>query len=376
MTTSSVSARTVQELEQKAAGGPDTDEALRELRRLAEDRELPKPVRRLARLALHRLRSRGLEVDADLPPPASPAARVRLVQAVAGPILGDGQVGLVAVVLSGSGTTFSLRAAVSDRRGLQGLAVEEGPRREAQEALEQARRAEGVDLEAAEASAMLAGAVATARRAGLGLPVAFFTHRDLVEPLLAGDDPRPLAFAPRAWPASLREQLEVADEVLAAWVRASASLAEQAELARWSLPAEVMQARAEELRRLASGRVAVLAATARSQLDHHVLAALRQLCEPPWSALMAERLAYVALRSARRGQPAAARLAAAGWLALARPGVTQAPGALEALVRRELEPLVAGLAGRAEGPAAEAGGRPGPPTARPVRRTPSGLILP
>ena len=372
-----ISPQTVQELERLAAGaGPEAAAAREQLERLGEDRGLPRDLRRLARLALFRLRSRGVEPAADLEPRPSrsrPAAH-RIVEGVGGPILGDGQAWVAVVAEAAAGGTAYVRVAVDDRRGVAALVVEELPRRAAREEVEAARQAAGVQLAPAEAAAMLGGAVATARATGSGLPVAYFTHRDLLEALLGDPAGGPFGWARDAWGTEL-DPTGQDEGTLAAWVRGSGSLAEHPELGRWALPAEAMRGHVGELRRLSESRVAVLPETARSHLDHHVLAAVRDLCAPPWGALLAGRFAYVALRLARLGQGQQARLAAACCVALSQPQRLPPPGALEALVRRQLTPIVADLLPRAPGGGGHVPGRE-PGSATPGRRTPSGLILP
>lgn len=348
-----LSPQTIHELERlAAAGGPQAAAAREQLERLGEDRELPKELRRLARLALFRLRSRG-EGEGQAPAlPARPApgraGGYRILQGVGGPILGDGRAGVAALLEAPGGGSIYLRAAMDDRRGLVGLEVEELPRRAVREELELAREAAGVDLAAAEVAAMLGGAVATARAAGSGLPVAYFTHREVLEPLLTEAPDGPFGWARGGWPAEL-EMAGQDEQTLAAWVRGSGSLVEHPELARWALPAEAMRAHVAELKRLSESRVAVLAPTVKSQLEQHVLAAVRELCAPPWATLLAGRFAYVALRLGRLGVLQPARLAAACCLALLEPQRFAPPGALQALVQRTLAPLVADRLARAAG---------------------------
>ena len=371
-----LSPETVQELERLAAGGgPEAAAAREQLERLGEDRELPRELRRMARLALFRLRSRGVtDTAARKPRPFPAVGGRRIAEGVGGPILGDGRAWIAVVVEASAGGTVYVRVAVDDRRGVAGLAVEELPRRTAREELEAARQAAGVRLAPEEAAAMLGGAVATARATGSGLPVAYFAHRDLLEALLGHSPDGPFGWARSAWETELGLAGQH-DQTLVAWARASGSLAEHPELGGWALPAEVMRAHVGELQRLSESRVAVLPGTVRSQLDQHILAATRELCGPPWAALLAGRFAYTALRLARLGQAQQARLAAACCVALSQPQRFAPPGALEALARRELAPIVADRLPRSAG----GEGRPAERASRSSasgRRTLSGLVLP
>ncbi|HEY8486312.1 MAG TPA: hypothetical protein VIL11_02855 [Limnochordales bacterium] len=405
---------------QAASADPQGQKARRRLAELAEDRTLPKEVRRAARLALFQL---GAALGAPARPaggpgqgtvaaagkrPGMPAAQV--VGAVAGPLMGDGQLPVgIAAMTAGSGTVL-VRAVLSDRRGIVELQVEELSRRAVQEWLEQARRSVGLPLEEGQARACWAGALAVARRAGSGLPVEFFTYRDLLEGLaqpVAAAEERAAQGAPGAagepdggghpqpglfswcrggWPAALLELAgdEGRVELLA---RASGSLAAHPELGRWRLPEEVLRPHRAQLERLARSPLALPAAAAHARREHQVAQVAGELSRPPWAELLAGRLAYLALRlSHLEGVGPAARQAAACALVLeaaARAGGQDpqgpagvVPGVVAELARRELQPAGAGPGG-AGGPArGPVPARPAAPGGPRLRRTPSGLIVP
>lgn len=346
------------------SGGPASEEALKRLAEISESPQAPKDLRKAARRALYRLRSRGVK-GAGQPPRPAPSGpgplRWQLESGAASSIEGDGAVEALAVAEGPGGGVLLLQSRLDDRRGMLLLEAADASRREARELLEAAKAGGMAPLHGHEVARLLGGAVRLAREAGRGLPPSYFSHRERLDEALAPIQGGPYAWARDSWPEELSEGVSDAGR-LSARVQASAVLANHPELMRWALPAEAVGPLADELRELAASRLHILPQTRQARLDRAVDLAARALRNGPMAQRMAARFAYTALRLIRQGDRTAAHLAAACSEWLTRPEADWVPAAVEALARRILGAYLA---------APSSGVSPRSPG-----RGPAGLVLP
>lgn len=320
-----------------------------------EGAELPKAGRKVVRKALHRLRSRGVEVEARAPAPV--VARPRAVEdafeaALVSPLDRRGARMAYLVEPHPAGGARMYEAVLDDARGIVDFRVYSAGRSRVRAFLRSARASQAeesagalLDVATSELRALVARA-AKRQSADHPAPRAFIEHRSQLA--LAGHARTP---GDRA-----RDELGAASAAGAAALEAVAERVRTGAIGPWPPDLAALRKLGERVREgFAPG--AVLSGEGQSEATRALLAeAAREVFgagSDGFAAVSASRLRETAFVLWRRGRDDDARAALAAAAAF-EDGLAENPVAL-AFVEVWVAPLLAGPGAAAEGPAPEAG---------------------
>jgi hypothetical protein len=331
--------------EELAEAWAEEDAAGADALRRAEAEALPKPARKALRRVLHRLRSRGVELRADAPPPVVaklPPIEDTLSTAFVSPPDGRGTRLAYLVEPHPSGGARLFEVTLDPERGVTGLEVFQTGRSQARRFLRELAGQERFPAVEAppEAVRALVERAAAAQPPDRPLPRGFAEWRSrLAAPPEGARTPGELASA------------ALGEEPAPALVRRAAALVRAGELGPWPPPVEVLQTLAERLLESAKGQIIVAAPVRRGQVARTLDEAVERIYAGPHAARAAtcfREAAYVLWKAGREDDARAALAAAAALDAGPEASAAVARAILEVALAPVLERLDQEIAGEDE----------------------------